>query len=50
MVEDSGAGIQAAKSAKMKTLGVGPEYKQLGADYESFTLQSEVDWDRILYI
>ena len=48
IVEDSAAGIMAAKTANMKSLGVGPEYKQLGADYESLTLQSEVDWKIIL--
>jgi len=48
VVEDSAAGIIAAKAAHMKSLGVGPEYKQLGADYESLTLQSEVDWKTIL--
>lgn len=48
VVEDSLAGIQAAKAANMKTLGVGPEYRQLGADYESLTLQSEVNWNEIL--
>jgi beta-phosphoglucomutase len=48
VVEDSAAGIVAAKAANMKSLGVGPEYKQLGADYESLTLQSEVDWNTLL--
>ena len=48
VVEDSAAGIVAAKAANMITLGVGPEYRQLGADYESLTLQSEADWDKIL--
>jgi beta-phosphoglucomutase len=48
VVEDSAAGIIAAKAAHMKSLGVGPEYKQLGADYESLTLQSEVDWKKLL--
>jgi len=48
VVEDSAAGVVAAKAANMKSLGVGPEYKQLGADYESMTLQSEVDWQTIL--
>lgn len=48
VVEDSVAGIIAAKAANMKTLGVGPEYRQLGADYASLTLQSEVDWNLIL--
>jgi beta-phosphoglucomutase len=48
VVEDSAAGIVAAKAANMKCLGVGPEYRQLEADYESLTLQSEVDWHTIL--
>jgi beta-phosphoglucomutase len=48
VVEDSAAGIIAAKAAHMKSLGVGPEYKQLGADYASLTLQSEVEWNVIL--
>jgi beta-phosphoglucomutase len=48
VVEDSAAGIVAAKAANMKSLGVGPEYKQLGADYKSLTLQSEVDWNTLL--
>lgn len=48
VVEDSAAGIIAAKAANMKSLGVGPEYKQLRADYESLTLQSEVDWNILL--
>jgi beta-phosphoglucomutase len=48
VVEDSAAGIVAAKAAGMKSLGVGPEYKQLGAEYESLTLQSEVDWHTLL--
>lgn len=48
VVEDSEAGIVAAKAAKMRSLGVGPEYKQLGADYEALTLQSDVNWNLIL--
>jgi len=48
VVEDSRAGIIAAKAANMRTLGVGPEHRQLGADYASLTLQSEVDWNEIL--
>lgn len=48
VVEDSAAGIVAAKAAKMTSLGVGPEYKLLGADYASLTLQSEVNWNNIL--
>jgi beta-phosphoglucomutase len=48
VVEDSAAGVIAAKAANMKCLGVGPEYKLLGADYEALTLQSEVVWNIIL--
>lgn len=48
VVEDSLSGVIAAKRANMKTLAVGPEYKQLGGDYASFTLQSDVDWNEIL--
>lgn len=48
VVEDSAAGIVAAKAANMKSLGVGPEHQELGADYESYTLQSNVEWDYIL--
>lgn len=48
VVEDSKAGIQAARAANMKSLGVGPEYRQLGADYESLTLLSDVDWNQLL--
>ncbi len=48
VVEDSAAGIVAAKAANMKSLAVGPEYKLLGADYQSLTLLSEVDWEVLL--
>ena len=48
VVEDSAAGIIAAKAANMQSLAVGPEYKQLGADYQSLTLQNEVNWEFIL--
>jgi beta-phosphoglucomutase len=48
VVEDSKAGIIAAKAANMRSLGVGPEYEQLGADYQYKNLQCEIDWDRIL--
>ncbi|MDF2542527.1 MAG: beta-phosphoglucomutase [Herbinix sp.] len=48
VVEDSAAGVVAAKAANMKSLGVGPENKLLGAEYSSYDLQSEVDWDEIL--
>lgn len=48
VIEDSKAGIIAAKAANMCSLGVGPEYEQLGADYKSKNLQCEIDWDSIL--
>jgi len=48
VVEDSAAGVVAAKAAHMKSIGVGPEYLLLGADYESFDLQSNVDWETII--
>lgn len=49
VVEDSAAGIIAARAACMKSLAVGPEHKILGADYESLTLLSNVDWKKILF-
>ncbi len=45
VVEDSFAGVVAAKAAGMKSLAVGPERKFLGADFDSETLLSETDWD-----
>lgn len=48
VIEDSKAGIIAAKAANMCSLGVGPEYEQLGADYKGKNLQCEIDWDSIL--
>ena len=48
VVEDSAAGVQAAKAAGMKSLGVGPLYQTLGADYQAKSLGDEIDWDSIL--
>jgi beta-phosphoglucomutase len=48
VVEDSLAGIVAGKAAHMMTLGVGPEYEQLRADYEALNLDCDIDWDTIL--
>jgi beta-phosphoglucomutase len=48
VVEDSAAGIVAAKAAHMKTLGVGTEYNQLRADYEAENLAKVENWDLIL--
>jgi len=47
VVEDAAAGIQAARAGGMKSLGVGPYFNTLGADYAAQKL-SEVDWDLIL--
>jgi beta-phosphoglucomutase len=48
VVEDSAAGIVAAKAAGMKSLGVGPFYTSLGADYEAPDLSAGINWERIL--
>lgn len=48
VVEDSKAGIIAAKATNMKTLGVGPDHMNLKADYQSETLLSHINWDEIL--
>ncbi len=48
VVEDSLAGIAAGKAIHMKTLGVGPEYTQLFADFEAFGLAADIDWIGIL--
>lgn len=50
VVEDSYAGVVAAKAAGMKSLAVGPERKLLEADYDSETLLSETDWEEMLKI
>jgi hypothetical protein len=38
----------AARAAGMKSLGVGPEYQLLGADYAVPGFKSDIDWDRLL--
>jgi len=48
VVEDSEAGIVAARAGHMKSLGVGPEHALLGADYDALTMQSNVDWNELL--
>lgn len=48
VVEDSKAGIVAAKAAGMKSLGVGPYYESLGATYQSKGLDEPIEWERIL--
>lgn len=48
VVEDSAAGIEAAKAAGMKSLGVGPYYKTLRATYEATGLDARITWKTIL--
>ncbi len=48
VVEDSAAGIQAAKAGGMRSLGVGPFYQTLGADYAYPSLAKVDDWNAIL--
>ena len=48
VVEDSKVGIVAARAGHMKSLGIGPEHSQLGADYDALTMQSNVDWSELL--
>lgn len=48
VVEDSQAGIEAAKAGNMTSLGVGPFYKALGADFEAEGLCKVTDWEQIL--
>ncbi len=48
VIEDSRAGIIAAKSAGMISLAVGPENEKLQADYNSLTMMSSVNWNEIL--
>ena len=48
VVEDSLAGIQAAKACGMRCIGVGPFHGRLGADYHAIGLNSELDWEKIL--
>lgn len=48
VVEDSAAGIQAAKAGGMRSLGVGPFYQTLGADFSYPSLADVSDWNTIL--
>lgn len=48
VVEDSAAGIEAAKAGGMKSLGVGPFYQSLHADFEAPKLCEVQDWKKIL--
>jgi beta-phosphoglucomutase len=48
VVEDSEAGIIAAKAGGMRSLGVGPTFKSLGADFAASSLAKADDWEEIL--
>lgn len=48
VVEDSAAGVVAAKRADMKSLGVGENFMLLNADYEAINLDASIPWDNIL--
>jgi len=48
VVEDSAAGIEAAAAGHMKSLGVGPFYQALGADFCAEALCAVRRWDDIL--
>jgi beta-phosphoglucomutase len=48
VVEDSEAGIIAAKAGGMRSLGVGPGYKGLGADFAESSLATVKTWSDIL--
>jgi len=48
VVEDSLAGVIAATAAGMKSLGVGPFYQNLKADYFAKNLTSKIEWDQII--
>lgn len=48
VVEDSAAGIQAARTGGMKTLAVGPLFEQLGGDFGARDLSAVENWDEIL--
>lgn len=48
VVEDSAAGIEAAAAGHMRSLGVGPFYNALNADFEAPALCRVTDWESIL--
>lgn len=50
VIEDSKAGIEAAKKAGMLTLGVGRYYDSLKADYIAKSLSSVDNWEKILQL
>ena len=48
VVEDSAAGIQAAAAGHMRSLGVGPLYRSLGADFQASQLSEVKNWEAVL--
>lgn len=48
VVEDSAAGIEAAKAGGMRSLGVGPFFDALGADFAAPSLGEVMNWDDVL--
>lgn len=48
VVDDSAAGIQAAKAGGMRSLGVGPYFTQLHADFEAPSLADVNNWNKVL--
>ena len=48
VVEDSAAGIEAAKRGGMRSLGVGPFHATLGADFDAEGLGSVENWSEVL--
>lgn len=48
VVEDSAAGIEAAKRGGMKSLGVGPYFEALESDYRVRSLADNPDWESML--
>lgn len=48
VVEDSAAGIEAAKAGGMRSLGAGPFFDALGADFAAPSLGDVTNWDEIL--
>jgi len=49
VVEDSDAGIQAAKAAGMKSLALGPAKENSSADYHAISLADfSIDWNKII--
>lgn len=48
VVEDSAAGIEAAKAGGMRSLAVGPLYKELGGTFEARNLAQVEHWEELL--